>query len=101
MACVTMKRPIDVLGSPHLAEIQPLAKRKRCGPPLFTTTPSPSRGVKRAKRRLEVDDTYSPNSGPPSPVQSPFHAAVQPTEPGKAVYVYRGGGVCVDMAVRL
>ena len=83
MACVTLKRPIDVLGSPHLAEIQPLAKRKRCGPPLFATTPSPNRGVKRAKRRLDPDDAYSPNSGPSSPVRSPFLGAVPPTEPGK------------------
>lgn len=83
MACVTLKRPIDVLGSPHLAEIQPLAKRKRCGPPLFATTPSPSRGVKRAKRRLDVDDTYSPNSGPTSPAPSPFLGAISPTDPGK------------------
>ena len=84
MACVTLKRPIDVLGSPHLAEIQPLAKRKRCGPPLFAATPtSPaSRGVKRAKRRLDVDEAYSPNSGPASPVQSPFAGAVPPVDPG-------------------
>ena len=83
MACVTLKRPIDVLGSPHLAEIQPLAKRKRCGPPLFATTPSPNRGVKRAKRRLEADDAYTPNSSrPTSPVSSPFLGAIPPTEPG-------------------
>ena len=82
MACVTLKRPIDVLGNPHLAEIQPLAKRKRCGPPLFSATPSPGRGVKRAKRRLEVDEAYSPNSGPASPVPSPFLGAVSPVEPG-------------------
>ena len=86
MACVTLKRPIDVLGSPHLSEIQPLAKRKRCGPPLFATTPSPNRGVKRAKRRLDVDDAYSPNSGPSSPVRSPFLGAVPPTEPGILVH---------------
>lgn len=84
MACVTLKRPIDVLGSPHLAEIQPLAKRKRCGPPIFATTPSPSRGIKRAKRRLDVDDAYSPNSGPASPAPSPFQRAISPTDPGKS-----------------
>jgi hypothetical protein len=85
MACVTLKRPIDVLGSPHLSEIQPLAKRKRCGPPLFAATPSPGgcRGVKRAKRRLEADEAYSPNSGRTSPVQSPFTGAVSPMEPEK------------------
>jgi hypothetical protein len=85
MACVTLKRPIDVLGSPHLAEIAPLAKRKRCGPPLFAATPSSpaGRGVKRAKRRLDVDEAYSPNSGPASPVPSPFVGAVPPVEPDK------------------
>lgn len=71
-----------------MVEIQPLAKRKRCGPPLFATTPSPSRGVKRAKRRLEVDDTYTPNSGPSSPVQSPFLGAIPPIDSGIFTYTH-------------
>ena len=82
MACVTLKRPIEVLGSPHLSEHQPLAKRKRCGPPLFPTTPSSPRGVKRAKRKLDVDDHYS------SPVSSnttssPFLSATPPINSGE------------------
>lgn len=61
MACVTLKRPIDVLGSPHV-EQQPLTKRKRCGPLLFPTTP-PSTGKKRLKRLLDLDDMpVSPSS---------------------------------------
>ena len=78
MACVTLKRPIDVLGSPHL-EQQPLPKRKRCGPPLFPLTPSPSRGLKRAKRLLELDE---PNGSPVAKPPSPFLAATPPLQTG-------------------
>lgn len=104
MACVTLKRPIDVLGSPHMVEHEPLAKRKRCGPSLFPTTPPGSRfshgaslgvrpshsvppsmnfgrGLKRVKRKLDIDDHYSsPISSPPS--ASPFLSAVQPIQTG-------------------
>ena len=62
-----------------------MAKRKRCGPSLFPTTPpcSPSRGigVKRAKRRLEVDDHYSPPST--SSALSPFINAAPPIQTDK------------------
>ena len=101
MACVTLKRPIDVLGSPR--EAQPLAKRKRCGPPLFAATPSPasSRAVKRAKRKLDVDEAYSPNSGPGSPVHSPFIGAVSPVEPGTpGLLPWRGRGGGGEGSVR-
>lgn len=110
MACVTLKRPIDVLGSPHMMEHEPLAKRKRCGPSLFPTTPPGSRfkretglsvrpphsvphsmnfgrGLKRAKRKLDIDDNYSsPVSSPPS--SSPFLSAVQPIQTGQHMYNY-------------
>ena len=89
MACVTIKRPLEMLGSPHLMEHQPLAKRKRCGPPLFQTAHSPNRGVKRAKRKLEMDDHYSSptrSSGVASP--SPFLNAVTPLETGKTETIH-------------
>lgn len=38
MACVTLKRPVDALGSPHLMEHEPTVKR-RCGMSMFPTTP--------------------------------------------------------------
>ena len=82
MACVTLKRPIELLGSPHLVEHQPLAKRKRCGPPLFQTTPSPNRGVKRAKRKLDNDDHYSSPSSSAAPV-SQFLGTASPINSGK------------------
>lgn len=98
MACVTLKRPIDVLGSPHLAEHQPMAKRKRCGPSLFPTTPpcSPSRGlgVKRIKRRLEVDDHYSPPSTSSTTV-SPFANAAPPIQTGKSTFLLRSQKIAI------
>ena len=98
MACVTLKRPIEVLGSPHLGEHQPMAKRKRCGPSLFPTTPpcSPSRGisVKRAKRRLEVDDHYSPPTTS-SALSSPFISAAPPIQTGMLKYHCLVCRVCV------
>lgn len=94
MTCVTLKRPIEVLGSPHMMEHEPMAKRKRCGASFFPTTPpgsrfgrggvsSPSspysgslgastnRSAKRAKRRLEIDDRDSlPGANSPPPLSS-------------------------------
>ncbi len=67
MACVTLKRPIDVLGSPHV-EQQPLTKRKRCGPSLFPSTP-PSTGKKRLKRLLDLEDM--PVSPPSDSIRKP------------------------------
>lgn len=87
MACVTLKRPVEVLGSPHLVDHQPLAKRKRCGPPLFPTTPSPPRGIKRAKRKLEVDDHYSSPSINSSAAVSPFLRATPPLETGESMQI--------------
>ena len=85
MACVTLKRPVDVLGSPHMDQ-QPLTKRKRCGPLLFPSTPSPSaspsRGLKRVKRMLEMDDQpLSPMSGSARAV-SQFLSATPPFQTG-------------------
>ena len=85
MACVTLKRPVDVLGSPHMDQ-QPLTKRKRCGPLLFPSTPSPSaspsRGLKRVKRMLEMDDQpLSPMSGSARAV-SQFLSATPPLQTG-------------------
>ena len=77
MACVTLKRPIDVLGSPHV-EQQPLTKRKRCGPPLFPSTP-PSTGKKRLKRLLDLDDM--PVSPPPDSTRRPASHFLTVTPP--------------------
>ena len=59
MACVTLKRPVGVLGSPHV-EQEPSTKRRRCGPSLIPSTPpsgnSPGKSYKRRKRILEVED---------------------------------------------
>lgn len=111
MACVTLKRPVDVLGSPHLMESEPTVKRRRCGMSLFPTTPpgpsserfssdhpqcgrsSPGltrhhvactspmsvKGVKRAKRKLDIDHYSVPPSSPP---MSPFLSATPPIETG-------------------
>lgn len=106
MACVTLKRPVEVLGSPHAVEHEPMAKRKRCGPSLFPTTPpsschrfhesesfrghshygSPmsSIGIKRAKRKLDVDDHYSSPSTPRNTV-SPFLSATPPLQTGEEI----------------
>ena len=108
MTCVTLKRPIEVLGSPHMMEHEPMAKRKRCGASFFPTTPpgsrfgrgglsSPSspysgslggamsRSTKRAKRRLEIDDRDSlPGANSPPPVSS-FLNATPVLSPGKFV----------------
>ena len=86
MACVTLKRPVDVLGSPHV-EQQPLAKRKRCGPPLFPSTSSPSaspsRSLKRAKRMLEMDDQPVSPRFEPSRSVSQFLPATPPLHTGE------------------
>ncbi|XP_064404164.1 akirin-2-like [Halichondria panicea] len=101
MACVTLKRPIDVLGSPHAVEHEPVSKRKRCGPSFFPTTPpgsshrgdgyrgfshygSPmsSRVVKRVKRKLEVDEESGPST---TGTVSPFIHATPPLPTGKLV----------------
>lgn len=113
MTCVTLKRPIEVLGSPHMMEHEPMAKRKRCGASFFPTTPpgsrfgrsglgSPSspfsgsvgghgamnRSAKRAKRRLEIDDRDSlPGADSPPPVSS-FLNATPVLSPGKALSQY-------------
>lgn len=108
MTCVTLKRPIEVLGSPHMMEHEPMAKRKRCGASFFPTTPpgsrfgrggvgSPSspysgsvggpvsRSAKRAKRRLEIDDRDSlPGANSPPPVSS-FLNATPTLSPGEFV----------------
>ena len=90
MACVTLKRPVDVLGSPHM-EQQPLSKRKRCGPPLFPSTPSPStspsRGFKRVKRMLEIDDQpVSPSSYGSKRTISPFLSVTPPIHTGNIIF---------------
>lgn len=109
MTCVTLKRPIEVLGSPHMMEHEPMAKRKRCGASFFPTTPpgsrfgrggisSPSsplssyasgggvsRSAKRAKRRLDVDDRDSlPGANSPPPISS-FLNATPPLSPGMRI----------------
>lgn len=109
---LTLKRPIEALGSPHLMEHEPgpMVKRRRCGMSLFPTTPpginsgpygfpesgssSPSssrhhslcvsplslgRGVKRVKRKLDIDH-YS--NTPSTPPVSPFLSATPPLETG-------------------
>ena len=114
MACVTLKRPVEVLGSPHRMESEPMIKRRRCGMSMFPTTPpgtstqrlgldnpqggrvspalsrhhslcgsplSATRGIKRAKRKLDVDD-YS-ISTPTTPPVSSFLHATPPIETGK------------------
>lgn len=112
MACVTLKRPIEALGSPHLMEHEPTVKR-RCGMSMFPTTPpgtnsepygsnacpksgrdspgpsrhhslcgsplSLNRGMKRARRKLDIDH-YSPT--PSTPPVSPFLSATPPLETG-------------------
>ena len=60
MACVTMKRPIEMLGSPHLMELEPTAKRRRCGMSLFPTTPPGT-----SSKHLELD--YLQRNGRGSP----------------------------------
>ena len=108
MACVTLKRPVDVLGSPHM-EQQPLTKRKRCGPPLFPSTPSPSaspsRGLKRVKRMLEMDDQpLSPIPGSARTV-SQFLSATPPLQTGVyyilCLYLYRQACVCASQSLCL
>lgn len=106
MACVTMKRPVEVLGSPHAVENEPMSKRQRCGPSLFPTTPpscnltqdsdsfrgnfhygspvSINRGIKRAKRKLDVDDHYSSPSNSRNPL-SPFLGATPQLQTGKSL----------------
>lgn len=108
MTCVTLKRPVEVLGSPHMMEHEPMAKRKRCGASFFPTTPpgsrfglggmaSPSspvsgtlgggisRSAKRAKRRLEIDDRDSlPGANSPPPISS-FLNATTPLSAGLCV----------------
>ncbi len=99
MACVTLKRPVDVLGSPHTVEHEPVAKRKRCGASFFPTTPpgsshrggdgyrglshygSPlsSRSVKRPKRKLEVDEESGSST---TNTVSPFLSATPPLPTG-------------------
>ncbi len=109
MACVTLKRPVEVLGSPHMMEHEPMVKRRRCGMSLFPTTPpgtssgldslnngrsspgpayrhslcsspiSASRGSKRAKRKLDIDHYDLP---PTPPTISPFMSAATPLETG-------------------
>ena len=105
MTCVTLKRPIEVLGSPHMMEHEPMAKRKRCGASFFPTTPpgsrfgrggigSPSsplssnfasgvsRSAKRAKRRLEIDERDAlPGTNSPPPI-SAFLNATSTLSPG-------------------
>ena len=103
MACVTLKRPIDVLGSPHAVEHEPVSKRKRCGPSFFPTTPpgsshrgdgyrgfshygSPmsSRVVKRVKRKLEVDEESGPST---TGTVSPFIHATPPLPTGTFIFM--------------
>ena len=106
MTCVTLKRPIEVLGSPHMMEHEPMAKRKRCGASFFPTTPpgsrfgrggigSPSspfsasvggamsRSTKRAKRRLDIEDRDSLSGGNSPPPASSFLNATPALSPGK------------------
>lgn len=66
MACVTLKRPVEVLGSPHRMESEPIVKRRRCGMSLFPTTP-PGTGVER----LGSDHSQS---GRVSPALSRHHS---------------------------
>ena len=82
MACVTLKRPFEVLnGSPQHHE-SPLAKRKRCGPPLQTSLPPSPAKVKRFKRMIEFEDEV-PDSRSSSQVPSPFIKATPPLDSGK------------------
>ena len=75
-ACVTLKRPLDVSPYDH----EPLSKRRRCGPPLFQTTPT---RTKRAKRMLDVEEDAVPYSKPTRFVtQSPFRSATTPLDTG-------------------
>lgn len=109
---MTLKRPVEVLGSPHLMESEPTVKR-RCGVSLFPTCTTPpgtssehwgytqsggdspglrsrhsrcatplsvNRGIKRAKRKLDVlddepSDHYSNTTVTPLASRSPFSSA--------------------------
>lgn len=85
MACVTLKRPVDVLGSPHV-EQQPLPKRKRCGPPLFPSTPpsESSPGKKKRKRFLEAEDMPISPPANTKQLESPFLQATPPLYTGNS-----------------
>lgn len=124
MTCVTLKRPIEVLGSPHMMEHEPMAKRKRCGASFFPTTPpgsrfgrggisSPSsplssyadggmaRSTKRAKRRLEVDERDSlPSANSPPPL-SAFLNATPAMSRGKLQIMCKGYNSGYNLCVRV
>lgn len=68
MACVTLKRPVEVLGNPHNIEQQSSPKR-RCGISLIPSTPpsgSSRNAFKKRKRCLESDPKPSNSSTPMS-----------------------------------
>ena len=73
-ACVTLKRQLDVSPYDH----EPLSKRRRCGPPLFQTTPT---RTKRAKRMLETEEDVLPYPKP-TRLLSPFCSATAPLDTG-------------------
>jgi hypothetical protein len=79
---MTMKRPFEVLnGSPHHDHSSPLAKRKRCGPPLQPSVLSTSPAkVKRLKRVLESEEE---GVNRPSPPSSPFRMVTSPIDSDK------------------
>ncbi|XP_019851261.1 PREDICTED: akirin-2-like isoform X3 [Amphimedon queenslandica] len=63
MACVTLKRPLEVMGSPHM-ETSP---KRRCGIPLISSTPPSRTSFKKRKRMLETENKPAPVSTPSSP----------------------------------
>lgn len=89
MACMTLKRPFEVLkGSPvHGDHDSPLAKRKRCGPPLQPSLPASPARVKRLKRMLEFEEEAasaqwtSPSASPFGKVLSPIDSGTYPPRP--------------------
>ena len=83
MACMTLKRPFEVLkGSPvHGDHDSPLAKRKRCGPPLQPSLPASPARVKRFKRMLEFEEEAA-SAQWTSPSASPFAKVLSPIDSG-------------------
>ena len=80
-ACVvTLKRPLDVMSHSPPYDHEPLSKRRRCGPPLFPTTPT---RAKRAKRMLDLEDDVSPYTSPArGNTPCPFRSATAPLDTG-------------------
>lgn len=81
---MTLKRPFEVLkGSPvHGDHDSPLAKRKRCGPPLQPSLSASPARVKRFKRMLEFEEEAA-SAQWTSPSASPFAKVLSPIDSDK------------------